>query len=217
MSGAFCCQRKMHENYPSVAKACTFASLGARSAGFPKPKVRRTEAPQTPASLRVSRSEMAGFWFPLPVSYGVCLRFGPSCAPVGGGDSDGNVCMNGARAGNERRKWARLPLAIPVFVRSRDSKGKEFLEFATALNVSAGGMLVAIRRILPAIAQIRLEIPSAPVAALALLPRASRTLRARALRTTPADGYYLLGLKFARPLLVSDNSHARRRKIASAV
>src|SRR5579872_2487051 len=125
--------------------------------------------------------------------------------------------MNGAGRDKKRRKWTRLPLAIPVFVRSRDSKGKEFLEFATALNVSAGGMLVAIRRVLPAIAQIRLEIPSAPVAALALLPRAARTLRARALRTTPAEGYYLLGLKFARPLLVPGNSNARRRKIASAV
>jgi hypothetical protein len=125
--------------------------------------------------------------------------------------------MNGAKSGNERRKWARLPLAIPVFVRSRDGKGKEFLEFATALNVSAGGMLVAIRRVLPAIAQIRLEIPSAPVAALALLPRAARTLRARALRTTPAEGYYLLGLKFARPLLVPGNSNTRRRKIGSAM
>lgn len=125
--------------------------------------------------------------------------------------------MNGARAGTERRKWTRLPLAIPVFVRSRDAKGKEFLEFATALNVSAGGMLVAIRRVLPAIAQIRLEIPSAPVASLALLPKASRALRAKALRTTPAQGYYLLGLKFARPLLLSGNSHRRRRKLASAV
>jgi PilZ domain-containing protein len=125
--------------------------------------------------------------------------------------------MNGARAGTERRKWTRLPLAIPVFVRSRDTKGKEFLEFATALNVSAGGMLVAIRRVLPAIAQIRLEIPSAPVASLALLPKASRALRAKALRTTPAQGYYLLGLKFARPLLLSGNSYTRRRKVASAV
>jgi len=129
--------------------------------------------------------------------------------------------MNGARAGKERRKWARLPLAIPVFVRSRDGKGKEFLEFATALNVSAGGMLVAIRRVLPAIAQLRLEIPGAPVAALALLPRASRSLRAKALRTTPAEGYYLLGLKFARPLLLAGNPSVRqgkmRRKIASAV
>jgi len=125
--------------------------------------------------------------------------------------------MNGARAGSERRKWVRLPLAIPVFVRSRDGKGKEFLEFATALNVSAGGMLVAIRRVLPAIAQIRLEIPSAPVASVALLPRAARSLRAKALRTTPAEGYYLLGLKFARPLLLSGTPKIRRRKIASAV
>lgn len=125
--------------------------------------------------------------------------------------------MNGGKAGNERRKWMRLPLAIPVFVRSRDRKGKEFLEFATALNVSAGGMLVAIRRVLPAIAQIRLEIPSAPVAAMALLPKASRTLRAKALRTTPADGYYLLGLKFARPLQISANPIPSRRKVASAV
>lgn len=125
--------------------------------------------------------------------------------------------MHGTRPGTERRKWSRLPLAIPVFVRSRDEKGKEFLEFATALNVSAGGMLVAIRRVLPATAQIRLEIPSAPVAALALLPKASRTLRAKALRTTPAEGYYLLGLKFARPLLVPVHAHSRRRKVASAV
>lgn len=126
--------------------------------------------------------------------------------------------MNGARVGGERREWPRLPLAIPVFVRSRDSKGKEFLEFATALNVSAGGMLVAIRRVLPAIAQIRLEIPSAPVATLAQLPTASRTLRAKALRTTPAEGYYLLGLKFARPLLLSGGVNGRRRrKVATAV
>jgi hypothetical protein len=110
-----------------------------------------------------------------------------------------------------------LPLAIPVFVRSRDDKGKEFLEFATSLNVSAGGMLVAIRRTLPPITQIRLEIPSAPVAAMALLPRAARTLSAKTLRTTPADGYYLLGLKFIRPLPLSEKLPSRRRKLLSKV
>jgi len=122
-----------------------------------------------------------------------------------------------AKIETERRKWARLPLAIPVFVRSRDDKGKEFLEFATALNVSAGGMLVAVRKTVPLIGQIELEIPSAPVAALALLPRVSRNLRAKALRTTPADGFYLLGLKFSRPLLRSaDSDGARRRKMVTA-
>ena len=127
--------------------------------------------------------------------------------------------MNMARPSGERRKWTRLPLAIPIFVRSRDGQGKEFLEFATALNVGAGGMLVAMRRALPAIAQIRLEIPSAPVAAVALLPQASRTLRAKVLRTTPASGFYLLGLKFSRPLLHTTPAPngLRRRKIAAAV
>jgi hypothetical protein len=109
-------------------------------------------------------------------------------------------------------------LAIPVFVRSRDKKGNEFLEFATALNVSAGGMLVALRRILPSSRQVHLEIPSAPIAALALMPRVARNLRAKPLRNTPAQGFYLLGLKFSRPLLGAGNSNGtRRRKVASAV
>jgi PilZ domain len=121
------------------------------------------------------------------------------------------------RLGGERRRWARLPLAIPVFVRSRDDKGREVLEFATALNVSAGGMLVAVRRLVPSSPQILLEIPSAPLAALAALPAASRNLRARALRSSHAEGYYLLGLKFSRPLLNQHPANAvRRRKLASA-
>ena len=125
--------------------------------------------------------------------------------------------MTVARPASERRKWTRLPLAIPVFVRTRDSKGKEFLEFATALNVGAGGMLVAVRHALPATSQIQLEIPRAPMAALALLPRASRNLRAKALRTTAAEGYYLLGLKFSRPLLLPRTPATKPRRKASVV
>jgi len=126
--------------------------------------------------------------------------------------------MRIARRPAERRKWPRLPLAIPVFVRSYDNKGNEFLEFATALNVSAGGMLIAVRRILPSSNRIRLEIPSAPVATVALLPRVARNLRARALRNTPLEGFYLLGLKFSRPLLRPSNPNGtRRRKVVSPV
>ena len=118
----------------------------------------------------------------------------------------------------ERRKWTRLPLAIPVFVRSRDEKGKEFLEFATALNVSAGGALVAVRRSLPPTAQVLLEIPSAPLASIAALPKAARTLRARTLRVAHAEGYHLLGLKFSRPLLNgSGKLIPARRKLSSAM
>jgi hypothetical protein len=120
----------------------------------------------------------------------------------------------------ERRKWQRLPLAIPVFVRSQDDKGKEFLEFATALNISAGGVLVAVRRSLPPSARILLEIPSAPLAATAKLPKASRSLRAKSVRVTHAEGYHLVGLKFSKPLLESTDSSqeesAIRRKVSSA-
>ena len=129
--------------------------------------------------------------------------------------------MDGTVRNAERRRWARLPLAIPVFVRSRDAKGKDFLEFATALNVSAGGMLVAIRRVQPAVAELRLEIPSAPMATVAPVPSATRTLRAKTLRITAADGYYLVGLKFARPLTPPVKTAAlpavRRRKSVSAM
>jgi hypothetical protein len=122
------------------------------------------------------------------------------------------------RPEKERRKWTRLPLAIPVFVRSRDDQGREFLEFATALNISAGGALVAVRRSLPPTAQLVLEIPSAPLAATATLPPAARTLRARTLRVTHADGYHLLGLRFSRPLLNGAGKVIRKqRKLGSAV
>jgi hypothetical protein len=122
------------------------------------------------------------------------------------------------RSEKERRKWTRLPLAIPVFVRSRDEKGKEFLEFATALNVSAGGALIAVRRSLPKAAQVLLEIPSAPLAAATGLPRAARTLRARAVRVSHSDGYHLLGLKFSRPLLNGAyKPRASRGKLGSTV
>ena len=100
----------------------------------------------------------------------------------------------------ERRQWDRLPLAIPLFVRSRDQTGKDFVEFATALNISASGALVALHRAVRLAAQVLLEIPSGPVAA-SPVSKSSRNLRAKVVRVTHAEGYYLLGLKFVQPLL----------------
>lgn len=128
------------------------------------------------------------------------------------------VCVNRRTATTERRRWPRLPLAIPVFVRSRLEQDKEFLEFATALNVSAGGMLVAVRRSLPATTEVSLEIPSAPLAALASLPKSARTLRAKVLRTQHAEAYNLVGLKFSRPLAnAAAKDRTARRKQSSLV
>ena len=131
--------------------------------------------------------------------------------------------VNGRAPTAERRRFPRLPLAIPVFVRSLAETDKEFLEFATALNVSAGGMLVAVRRSIPSTAQILLEIPSAPLAALTALPHVTRSLRARVLRMQHGEGYNLVGLKFSRPLVSPDkvSSHNSvklpRRKVTSSM
>jgi c-di-GMP-binding flagellar brake protein YcgR len=118
------------------------------------------------------------------------------------------------KAMDERRQWPRLPLAIPIFVRSRDEMGKEVLEFATAVNVSAGGALVALRRGLPQSAQVSLEIPTAPFLAPKSRPQGARDMRARTVRVQHADGYQLVGLKFARPLVKQPAAPRRRSKLS---
>ena len=215
MTGDNSLSTKNATELPKCSKSLHFVAGAVRYRGFSQTEQKTKKTPEncrSVAGFGVIEAEASVFW---PGLTACSTKIWPLMCCFMGAGSYREVCMNGARPSNERRKWARLPLAIPVFVRSRDGKGKEFLEFATSLNVSAGGMLVAIRRSLPAVAQIKLEIPSAPVAAMALLPRAARTLRARTLRTTPADGYYLLGLKFLRPLQLSANPPARRRKLVA--
>lgn len=100
----------------------------------------------------------------------------------------------------EKRKWPRLQLAIPVFVRTCDRNGKESLEFATAVNISPGGALLVVRRSLPKSTLLSLEIPSAPIGAADGFKTSSRIMRAKAVWVEHLDDYHLLGLKFARPL-----------------
>lgn len=126
--------------------------------------------------------------------------------------------MSGRKQETDRRKWERLPLAIPIFVRSKDGNDKELLEFATALNVSAGGALVAVRRALPLSSQVLLEVPSAPLVSGSNLPKASRNLQARIVWAKHAEGYQLAGVKFSHALLNAPSGPpAKRRKAISPV
>src|SRR6185312_4338211 len=101
---------------------------------------------------------------------------------------------------HRRRKWDRLPISIPMFVRANNESGEEFLEFATALNLSAGGVLLASRKYLDPGTSVRLEIPVALVNK-AQLPQSVSLLQAKVLRCTPDRQYFLLGLEFNTPLL----------------
>ncbi len=104
------------------------------------------------------------------------------------------------RIQKERRQHHRLPVSIPVFIRGTDGDGKEFLEFATALNISASGVLLATRRNLRSVAIISLEIPVAPLPAGAEVPFSIRCLKARLVRVTHAESVHLVGLKFRRTM-----------------
>jgi hypothetical protein len=126
----------------------------------------------------------------------------------------------------EKRGWQRLPLAVPVFVRGTDREGKEFLEFTTALNVSAGGMLVGLRRDLKRSSRVFLEVPAAPAPGPAAAAESTgrqpsgtrqksslgpaRNLSARLVRVSEAAGWKLCGFRFVRPLA------ARRHKRESS-
>ena len=109
-----------------------------------------------------------------------------------------------AKKGSERRKWERLPLAIPVFVRGLDPNGRQFVDFATALDISVGGALLAIHRFLPKGSKIMIEIPSAPVTNNHhKTPRASRQrLYAKAVRVSDGENCKLMGLQFQKPLMM---------------
>ncbi|HXZ79536.1 MAG TPA: PilZ domain-containing protein [Terriglobales bacterium] len=100
------------------------------------------------------------------------------------------------------RRWQRLPIAFPVFLHSVDREGNPYLEFGTALNVSAGGVLIAVRRP-PASKHIRLEIPVSPI-----LPKFAietyRSIKAHVVRTELTRQFTFMGVEFDQPLTLGD-------------
>jgi hypothetical protein len=116
---------------------------------------------------------------------------------------------------SERRKWQRLPLAIPVFVHGVDDSGQRFVEFATALNISAGGAQLAVRRFLPPTARVSIEIPCSVGPYRAAPTHVKSNLLAKIMSNQPArngEPYHLLGLKFHQPLLDSKSKTVTKAK-----
>lgn len=103
--------------------------------------------------------------------------------------------------GTDKRRYQRLPLAIPIFLKGRDEGGKEFLELTMALNVSAGGALLVTRKLLPRASRLTLEMPTSPIQAFLCSPKSRRSLQGRVVRSTSRDFFNLCAVRFARPLI----------------
>lgn len=112
---------------------------------------------------------------------------------------------------SERRRWPRLPLAIPVFIRGSDMRGRDMLEFATILNVDAGGVLLASRKPVQPGSSVSLEIPVGFSRTLDAFP-AQHKLQARVLRTDVMDQCYLSAAQFKSPLRVAGLERRRMRQ-----
>ena len=135
------------------------------------------------------------------VSSEVTLPGGPAVIRLLSGMRWGRGLATANQPAQERRRWERLSLAIPVFVRGISGPGNEFVEFCTLLNESAGGALLLIRRSLRHRSRVSLEIPLEPTLSNMKFRRTTRILKARVVRITPVNGWILCGLQFARPLV----------------
>lgn len=99
---------------------------------------------------------------------------------------------------NKSRRWQRLPIAFPVFVHGTDSDGRSVLEFGTAINVSAGGALIAVKRV-PVEKEIMIEMP-VPPSFISHAPATHRMIEGRIVRSHSGEKHTYLGLEFKKPL-----------------
>ena len=97
---------------------------------------------------------------------------------------------------HKSRRWQRIPLAFPVFVHGTDQDGRNTLEFGTAVNVSAGGVLVALKR-LPASKTVMVEMPVPPGFS---SPASFRMLESTIVRTQTGERHIFVGLQCKTPL-----------------
>ncbi len=98
------------------------------------------------------------------------------------------------------RKHQRLPIAFPVFVHGKDPEGRNYLEFASVLNVSAGGALLMLRRV-PSNKHLSMEIPLTPGFD-SNGTNAVHIMRGRIVRTEARQQHMLVALQFDQPLPV---------------
>jgi hypothetical protein len=100
----------------------------------------------------------------------------------------------------DRRRWQRLPLTIPLFVQPSDHRSGEQLEFAAAVNISAGGALLQTKSYFPLDSIITLRIPASPSAA---GDRREQVIEATVIRFQARGKGFELAVQFAEPLIVT--------------
>lgn len=101
---------------------------------------------------------------------------------------------------DERRRFQRIRLQVPLFVRGRDMHGEQFLELAKTLDISALGALITCPRPLPLNEVITLTVPAPSITSSALVPSGMPPIQGRVKRQQEAGDVHLIGVEFLKPI-----------------
>jgi hypothetical protein len=105
-----------------------------------------------------------------------------------------------ASAYEDRRRFQRIRLQVPLFIRGKDAYGEQFLELAKSLDISAIGAFVTCPRPLAINEFVTLTIPAPSITSSALVPAGMPPIQARVKRKQEAGDLHLIGVEFLKPI-----------------
>src|ERR1700729_4590889 len=94
---------------------------------------------------------------------------------------------------NEHRRFQRINLQVPLFVRGKDAHGEQFLELAKTLDISAMGAFITCPRALSVGEVVTLTIPAPSITSSALVPAGWLPMQARGKRQKEAWDVHMVG------------------------
>ncbi|MGH9746243.1 MAG: PilZ domain-containing protein [Candidatus Acidiferrales bacterium] len=100
----------------------------------------------------------------------------------------------------ERRRFQRIHLQVPLFIRGKDTYGEQFLELAKTLDISANGAFLTSPRPLSLNETVTLTIPAPSITSSALVPAGMPPIQAKVKRSQEAGDVHLIGVEFTKPI-----------------
>ncbi len=99
-----------------------------------------------------------------------------------------------------QRRFPRIRLQIPIFLRGQDASGVDFVELTKTLNISASGACIASTHLLRPDQVVHLTIPTPAPASSGLVPNETPPITAKVLRQQAAGELRLFGVEFLKTL-----------------
>lgn len=101
---------------------------------------------------------------------------------------------------DDRRRFYRIHLQVPLFIRGRDAHGEQFVELGKTLDISGLGAFLICPRSLTVSDIITLTIPAPSIISSGLVPAGMPPIQARVKRQQEAGEVHLVGVEFLKPI-----------------